>query len=51
MSGYTDNTVDRHGVLDTRISFLQKPFTSDALGRRVRAVLDNSDTRALQLAR
>ena len=40
MSGYTDDSIVRHGVLDARIAFLQKPFTPDQLARRVREVLD-----------
>jgi CheY-like chemotaxis protein len=42
MSGYTDDAIVRHGVLDTGISFLPKPFTTDELARRVREVLDES---------
>jgi hypothetical protein len=31
MSGYTDDSIVRHGVLDAHISYLQKPFTPDVL--------------------
>src|SRR3989441_7063418 len=39
-SGYTDDAVVRHGVLESGIAYLQKPFTTDSLARKVREVLD-----------
>jgi two-component system cell cycle sensor histidine kinase/response regulator CckA len=41
MSGYTDDSIVRHGVIEGHIAFLQKPVTPQALARKVRAVLDD----------
>ena len=40
MSGYTDDTIVRHGVLGEQTSLLVKPFLPDDLLRKVREVLD-----------
>jgi PAS domain S-box-containing protein len=40
MSGYTDEAIVQHGVVLPGISFVHKPFTANALGRKLREVLD-----------
>jgi PAS domain S-box-containing protein len=39
-SGYTDNAIVHHGVLEPGIDFLQKPFSPVTLAQKVRKVLD-----------
>jgi len=40
MSGYTDDAIVHHGMLEPGLSFLQKPFTPGGLARKVREMLD-----------
>jgi CheY-like chemotaxis protein len=39
-SGYTDDSVVRHGIIDESTNFIQKPFTLEALAQKVRKTLD-----------
>ena len=42
-SGYTDNTITQLGVLEPGTPFSHKPFSPEALVRKVREVLDRTD--------
>jgi DNA-binding response OmpR family regulator len=44
MSGYTDDAIGHHGVLDPGTHFIGKPFTGHDLARKVREVLDGGTT-------
>ena len=44
MSGYTDEAMDRHGVLGAGTRFIQKPFAADALFQKVREILDEGSS-------
>jgi PAS domain S-box-containing protein len=43
VSGYVDNEIVKHGVLNADVEFLQKPFSPTALARKVRDILDKVD--------
>ena len=40
MSGYTDDMIASHGVLAGETQLIQKPFSAEALARKLRDVLD-----------
>jgi two-component system, cell cycle sensor histidine kinase and response regulator CckA len=40
VSGYTDDAISRHGVLEPGVAFLEKPFNPGELAHRVREILD-----------
>ena len=44
MSGYTDGSIDAHGVVERGALFLQKPFTSELLARKVRSALGGQES-------
>ncbi len=41
-SGYTENVIAHHGVLDEGVEFLAKPYRPTTLAARVRQVLDQA---------
>jgi hypothetical protein len=46
MSGYTDDSIVRHGVLDSDVAFLQKPITPKTLTQKLREVIDSEERSA-----
>ncbi|ROQ90119.1 hybrid sensor histidine kinase/response regulator [Desulfosoma caldarium] len=44
MSGYTDNAIVHYGILDPGTAFIQKPFTREAIGVKIREVLGKGFT-------
>jgi FixJ family two-component response regulator len=45
ISGYTDDMLAHHGVLESNVFLLQKPFAPDELAKKLREVLDAPTTR------
>jgi two-component system cell cycle sensor histidine kinase/response regulator CckA len=43
MSGYSENAITHHGVMEKGTEFIEKPFSLEALTRKVRRVLDKAD--------
>jgi len=41
ISGYTDDVISKHGILERGISFLQKPFSNKQLMKKIREILDS----------
>jgi len=51
VSGYAEKTVLQHGTVDLTTGFLQKPFSLKVLARKVREVLEASESRTLATSR
>jgi CheY-like chemotaxis protein len=44
MSGYAADVITHQGVLDEGVAFMQKPFATNELAKKIREVLDNSSS-------
>ena len=44
MSGYTDDVIAHHGVLENRVQFIQKPFSVESLSTKIRKVLASTES-------
>jgi DNA-binding NtrC family response regulator len=42
ISGYTDDAIVQHGILDSSVEFLQKPFSAKLLAQKVRKIFDTA---------
>jgi FixJ family two-component response regulator len=40
-SGYTDDAIVRHGIIEANTNFIQKPFTMETLASKIREIFDN----------
>jgi two-component system cell cycle sensor histidine kinase/response regulator CckA len=45
ISGYTNNAIVHHGILESNVAFLQKPFAANVLASKVREVIDSPQAR------
>ena len=48
ISGYADDSIMKHGVVDESVALLAKPFTAEGLARKVHEVLDAAESRMPQ---
>ena len=45
VSGYTDDVIVRHGILNEGVAFLEKPYTRESLTSKIRTMLDHEPHR------